>query len=125
MPSGMSVTVTVHPMRELAARFPKTSAVLNVFRSQRPFAGFSHGVNGSSASSTSTTGWIGASAKQVYDWVSSARNLVQDERFLHDGWHVVAVLGSGSSTILNTMLWGSDLSGSMQGAGGVLVRPSW
>ena len=54
----------------------------------------------------------------MYDWVSSAWSLTKDELFLYDGWNVVAVLSSPTS-ILKTMLWGTDLSGSMQEAGGV------
>jgi RHS repeat-associated protein len=38
--------------------------------------------------------------------------------FLYDGWNLVAILNS-SSSLLTSFVWGSDLSGSMQGAGGV------
>ena len=38
--------------------------------------------------------------------------------FLYDGWNLVAELGS-SGTLVRTYVWGSDLSGSQQGAGGV------
>jgi RHS repeat-associated protein len=38
--------------------------------------------------------------------------------FLYDGWNLVATLNPQSS-ILASYVWGSDLSGSMQGAGGV------
>ena len=38
--------------------------------------------------------------------------------FLYDGWNLVAILNPQSS-ILDSFVWGSDLSGSMQGAGGV------
>lgn len=63
--------------------------------------------------------WMGRRIrKQVYDWISSAWTLTQDERFLYDGWNVIAVLSS-STTIKKTLLWGVDLSGTMQGAGGV------
>jgi RHS repeat-associated protein len=63
--------------------------------------------------------WMGRRIrKQVYDWVASAWSLTQDQRFLYDGWNVVAILNSPSS-ILQTQLWGSDLSGTLQGAGGV------
>ena len=38
--------------------------------------------------------------------------------FLYDGWNLLAILNPQSS-ILDSFVWGSDLSGSMQGAGGV------
>jgi RHS repeat-associated protein len=38
--------------------------------------------------------------------------------FVYDGWNVVAIL-DGASTLLYSFTWGTDLSGSMQGAGGV------
>ena len=38
--------------------------------------------------------------------------------FLYDGWNLVAELAPNNSPI-HTYMWGSDLSGSMQGAGGV------
>ncbi len=38
--------------------------------------------------------------------------------YLYDGWNLVATLSSDLAP-LNTFMWGSDLSGSMQGAGGV------
>jgi RHS repeat-associated protein len=63
--------------------------------------------------------WMGRRIrKQVYNWVASAWSLVQDERFLYDGWNVIAILDS-ATTIQQTQLWGKDLSGSLQGAGGV------
>ena len=38
--------------------------------------------------------------------------------FIYDGWNLVAVLDSKSS-VMQSFVWGTDLSGSMQGAGGV------
>jgi RHS repeat-associated protein len=38
--------------------------------------------------------------------------------YAYDGWNLIATLNS-SLAILNSYLWGSDLSGSIQGAGGV------
>lgn len=50
-------------------------------------------------------------------------NLTTDEKFIYDGWNVVAVLGWNPSTstfdLNKTLTWGLDLSGSLQGAGGV------
>ena len=39
-------------------------------------------------------------------------------RFVYDGWNLVAILNPQSS-ILASFMWGNDLSGTMQGAGGV------
>jgi len=40
------------------------------------------------------------------------------KRFLYDGWNLVAILNP-SSSLVASLMWGTDLSGSMQGAGGV------
>jgi RHS repeat-associated protein len=40
------------------------------------------------------------------------------QNFLYDGWNPIAILNP-QSTILTAFTWGSDLSGSQQGAGGV------
>ncbi len=56
--------------------------------------------------------------KQVWGnaaWSGSATN---DLRFVYDGWNLIAVL-SPQSTVLRSFTWGVDLSGSLQGAGGV------
>ncbi len=44
--------------------------------------------------------------------------MVATNTFLYDGWNLVAELGAGGAP-LRSYVWGSDLSGSMQGAGGV------
>jgi RHS repeat-associated protein len=46
-------------------------------------------------------------------WVSVSTN-----KFVYDGWNLVAILSSPSS-IAQSFTWGTDLSGSEQGAGGV------
>ena len=56
--------------------------------------------------------------KQVWSNVSWSGSSTNDVRFLYDGWNLLAVANS-SSSILQSCLWGSDLSGSAQGAGGV------
>jgi RHS repeat-associated protein len=43
---------------------------------------------------------------------------VSTYNFLYEGWNLVAELGSGGTPV-RTYVWGNDLSGSMQGAGGV------
>ena len=57
-------------------------------------------------------------SKTVSNWVGSAWQLVSDERFVYDGWNCLAILNS-SFSLLHSFTWGLDLSGSMQGAGGV------
>jgi RHS repeat-associated protein len=57
-------------------------------------------------------------SKTVSNWVSGAWALLSDARFLYDGWNLLAELNTQNSP-LNTYLWGLDLSGTMQGAGGV------
>jgi hypothetical protein len=46
-------------------------------------------------------------------WVASYTN-----RFLYVGWNVVAIVNPATSLVAS-FVWGTDLSGSMQGAGGV------
>lgn len=46
-------------------------------------------------------------------WIAISTN-----RYVYDGWNLIATLDSQSS-ILQSFTWGKDLSGSLQGAGGV------
>ena len=57
-------------------------------------------------------------SKTVSNWVTGHWSLVTDHRFVYDGWNLIAVLSSDLSP-LTSFTWGTDLSGSMQGAGGV------
>ncbi len=72
--------------------------------------------------------------ENTYDWrsrrirkmVSTSTNgttwtLSSDERFVYDGWNQIATFSpSGVNlTLKQTCLWGLDLSGTLQGAGGV------
>lgn len=41
-----------------------------------------------------------------------------ERKYVYDGWNLYAEL-DGAGTVINTYLWGDDLSGSGQGAGGV------
>ena len=43
---------------------------------------------------------------------------IYTDNFLYDGWNLIAILNSAFS-LQNSFLWGNDLSGSQQGAGGV------
>jgi RHS repeat-associated protein len=57
--------------------------------------------------------------KQFYTY-SSGWVLQSDTAFLYDGWNLIAELDANSSNaLLRAYLWGTDLSGSMQGAGGI------
>lgn len=54
----------------------------------------------------------------VSNWTGSAWSLEEDVRYLYDDWNLIAELDS-SGTPVRSYSWGQDLSGSMQGAGGV------
>jgi RHS repeat-associated protein len=56
--------------------------------------------------------------RRIQKFVATNGVPVYTNRFLYDGWNLVAILDP-QSTILESFMWGSDLSGSMQGAGGV------
>lgn len=56
--------------------------------------------------------------KQAWHWDGTDWAMDLDRRFLYDGWNLVAELDS-NNTMLRNFVWGSDLSGTMQGAGGV------
>src|SRR5439155_10561123 len=56
--------------------------------------------------------------KSVSTWNGSSYGSPTTTRFLYDGWNPLATLNSGSS-VVQSFLWGSDLSGSPQGSGGV------
>jgi RHS repeat-associated protein len=56
----------------------------------------------------------------VYSWDSQEWNYILDytHRFVYDGWNLIAVLDENNAPVLS-FAWGTDLSGAMQGAGGV------
>ncbi len=56
--------------------------------------------------------------KIVSTWNGSAYVAQSTNRFIYDGWNLVAEVGT-SGSLVRSYVWGSDLSGSMQGAGGV------
>jgi RHS repeat-associated protein len=59
-------------------------------------------------------------AKKVYSWDGTAWVLGTSARFLYDGWNLIAELNAmNSNASVRTYVWGLDLSGSLQGAGGV------
>jgi RHS repeat-associated protein len=54
----------------------------------------------------------------IYAWDDSAWVLADSRRFLYDQWNLIAEINDAGSAI-TTYAWGPDLSGTMQGAGGV------
>ncbi len=58
-------------------------------------------------------------SKVVSNWTGSAWVRQSDERFVYDGWNLLGVLNASNNTVISSFVWGLDLSGSMQGAGGV------
>ena len=70
-----------------------------------------------------TYDWMGRRvSKKVTQkpYYNSTWTLVRHERYIYDGWNLVATLRIASSTELAaSYVWGNDLSGSEQGAGGV------
>lgn len=59
-----------------------------------------------------------AKGRRIQKTVVVSGTPVSTNNFLYDGWNLIAVL-SPQSSVLQSFVWGSDLSGSMQGAGGV------
>ena len=58
--------------------------------------------------------------KRVYLWTNSTFALRTSSSFLYDGWNLVTeVIRNPQSEIRNSYVWGLDLSGTLQGAGGV------
>jgi len=64
----------------------------------------------------------------TYDWrgrriskkVTKNGSVIKDLRFVYDDWNLIAELdGANSNALVRTYTWGMDLSGSLQGAGGV------
>lgn len=58
-------------------------------------------------------------AKTVKTWSTGTWAVQTDVRFLYDGWNLVGEYVASGLTPVQLPVWGLDLSGSMQGAGGV------
>jgi len=56
--------------------------------------------------------------KQVWNNAAGNGSPTNDLRFVYDGWNLIGTLNS-SLSLVNTYTWGLDVSGSLQGAGGV------
>ena len=59
--------------------------------------------------------------RSIREWTSSGWSAIENIHFIYDGWNVVEeyALGGGGATLHRSLTWGLDLSGSLQGAGGV------
>jgi len=58
-------------------------------------------------------------SKTVSNWTGSAWAIASNIRFIYDGWNLLADLNATNNSVICSYMWGSDLSGSLQGAGGV------
>lgn len=56
--------------------------------------------------------------KQTYRNLGGTNVLIDERRFVYDGWNLIAEY-NGSNILLRSYAWGLDMSGSLQGAGGV------
>ncbi len=57
--------------------------------------------------------------KRVWNNTSGTGALVVDQKFLYDGWNLVAEFNATNNAVIRSYVWGLDLSGSLQGAGGI------
>jgi len=57
--------------------------------------------------------------KKVSTFTSGSWSLTSSTTFIYDGWNLVAEKTSNPSPVTNYYIWGLDLSGSLQGAGGI------
>jgi RHS repeat-associated protein len=57
--------------------------------------------------------------KQVWPNTSWSGTPTNDVKFVYDGWNPLAELNGTNNAVIQSYVWGSDLSGSIQGAGGV------
>jgi RHS repeat-associated protein len=60
--------------------------------------------------------WRGRRIHKVVKDTSNA--IIAETKYLYDGWNLVAEL-NGANQLVRSYLWGLDLSGTMEGAGGV------
>jgi RHS repeat-associated protein len=58
-------------------------------------------------------------SKAVQTFTGGAWTITLSNRFVYDGWNLLAELNATNNAVINAMMWGLDLSGSLQGAGGV------
>jgi len=58
-------------------------------------------------------------SKTVWSNLLQSGNPATSLAFVYDGWNLIAELNTLSSSPVRSYVWGSDISGSLQGAGGV------
>jgi RHS repeat-associated protein len=58
-------------------------------------------------------------SKKVESFDGSSWTTIVSNVFVYDGWNLIAELNGTNSTLIRAYTWGTDLSGTMQGAGGV------
>ena len=58
-------------------------------------------------------------SKKVWNNTAGTGTPMLDERYLYDGWNLLVQLNATNNVVIRSYVWGSDLSGSLQGAGGV------
>jgi len=57
--------------------------------------------------------------KQVWPNAGWSGTPTNDVKFVCDGWNLLAELNATNNAVIRSYVWGNDLSGTMQGAGGV------
>lgn len=57
--------------------------------------------------------------KQVWPNTNWSGTPTNDVKFLYDGWNLLTELNATNNTVIRSSVWGSDLSGTIQYAGGV------
>ena len=57
--------------------------------------------------------------KRVWPNTGGTGILTSDVRFIYDDWNLVATLNATNNNVIQSFVWGTDLSGTPQGAGGV------
>src|SRR5688572_633781 len=57
-------------------------------------------------------------SKKVWNNTAGSGMPAVDQRFLYDDWNLLAIVDSAGAAF-QSFMWGTDLSGSLQGAGGV------
>jgi len=58
-------------------------------------------------------------AKGVLLWTNNVWTVTLSNRFVYDGWNLVAELNGTNNALIRSYAWGLDLSGAMQSVGGV------
>lgn len=58
-------------------------------------------------------------SKIVSNWTGSVWTRALHEKYFYDGWNLMTALNGTNNALVRSFTWGSDLSGSLQGAGGV------